>query len=76
MDDKERIEKMLKVEDLYAKALAEGIPELKYFDLSSEELLDEKIEALTQICKGKPIGEIPDFHKILEKLPTEGLWDL
>ena len=38
MNEQEKAEKMLKVEDLYAAVF--GIPELKYFDLSSEELLD------------------------------------
>lgn len=74
MDEKERIEKMLKVEELYAAVF--GIPELKYFDISSEELLDEKIEVLTQLKEGKQIGEIPNFYSILEKLPKKGIWDL
>lgn len=74
MNEQEKIEKMLKVEDLYA--VVYGIPELKYFDLSSEELLDEKIEVLTQLKKGKKIGEIPNFYGVLEKLPKEGKWDL
>jgi hypothetical protein len=74
VNEQEKIEKMLKVEDLYAAVY--GIPELKYFDLSSEELLDEKIEVLTQLKKGKEIGEIPNFYDVLEKLPKEGKWDL
>ena len=74
MSEKEKMEKMLKVEDLYTEVF--GIPELKYFDLSSEELLDEKIEVLTALKEGKQIGEIPDFYKVLEKLPKEGIWDL
>ena len=47
----EETEKMLKIEDLYATVF--GIPELKFFDLSSEELLMKKIEVLTQLKKGK-----------------------
>lgn len=74
MNEQEKTEKMLKIEDLYAEVF--GIPELKYFDLSSEELLDEKIEVLTQLKKGKEIGEIPNFYDVLEKLPKEGKWDL
>lgn len=73
MDEKTKIEKMLKVEELYAEVF--GIPELKYFDLSSEELLDEKIEVFTQLKKGVPIGDIPNFYDILEDLP-DGKWDL
>ena len=37
MNEQEKAEKMLKVEDLYAAVF--GIPELKYFDLSSDCLL-------------------------------------
>ena len=74
MHEKEKIEKMLKVEELYTEVF--GIPELKYFDLSSEDLLDEKIEVLTQLKKGKKIGEIPNFYEVLEKLPKDGIWDL
>lgn len=73
MGEKEKIEKMLKVEELYAAVF--GIPELKYFDINSEELLDEKIAVLSQLKEGKQIGEISDFYKILEKLPKEGIWD-
>lgn len=74
MSEKGKMEKMLKVEDLYAEVY--GIPELKYFDLESEELLDEKIDVLTALKKGKQIGDIPNFYKVLEKLPKEGIWDL
>lgn len=74
MSEQEKREKMLKIEDLYASVF--GIPELKFFDLNSEELLDEKIGVLTQLKKGKQIGDIPDFYKVLEKMPKEGIWDL
>ena len=74
MSEQEKREKMLKIEDLYASVF--GIPELKFFVLNSEELLDEKIEVLTQLKKGKQIGDIPDFYKVLEKMPKEGIWDL
>lgn len=74
MSEKEKREKMLKVEDLYVEVY--GIPELKYFDLESEELLDEKIRVLTALKEGKRIKDIPDFYKVLEKLPKEGIWDL
>ena len=51
-----------------------GIPEMKYFNLESNELLDEKIEVLTQIKDGKQIKDIPNFYKVLEDLP-EDMWD-
>lgn len=53
-----------------------GIPEMVYFDVDSEELLDEKIEVLEQIKDGKKIQDIPHFYEVLEKLPGKGsLWD-
>lgn len=70
MDEKQ--EKLLKVADLLAYSF--GIPEMKYFNVESEELLDEKIEVLTQIKEGKSIEEIPNFYKVLEDLP-EDMWD-
>ena len=59
--------------DLLSYAI--GIPEMKYFNLDSEELLDEKIEVLTQIKEGKTIAEIPNFYKVLEDLPEDDMWD-
>ena len=48
----------------------------KFFDLESDKLLDEKIEVLTALKKGKTIAEIPDFYKVLELLPEKGeMWD-
>ena len=49
--------------------------EMKYFNLDSDELLDEKIEVLTQIKEGKTIAEIPNFYKVLEDLPEDDMWD-
>ena len=69
----EKQEKLLKVLDLLAYAF--GIPEMKYFNVESEELLDEKIEVLTQIKEGKSIEEIPNFYKVLEDLPEDDMWD-
>lgn len=57
-------EKKIQIMDLLSYAI--GIPEMKYFNLDSDELLDEKIEVLTQIKEGKTIAEIPNFYKVLE----------
>lgn len=68
-------EKKLKIIDLLAYAV--GIPEIKYFNLESDELLDEKVEVLEQIKEGKTIGEIPKFYEVLEDLPKDGtMWEL
>lgn len=47
----------------------------KFFDIESDEMLDDKIEVLTALSEGKRISEIPKFYKILELMPTEGIWD-
>lgn len=72
MSEKEKQEKLLKVAELLAYSF--GVPEMKYFNVESEELLDEKIEVLTQIKEGKSIEEIPNFYKVLEDLP-DGIYD-
>jgi hypothetical protein len=80
-------EKKIQIMDLLSYAI--GIPEMKYFNLDSDinvksaqgvivqadELLDEKIEVLTQIKEGKTIAEIPNFYKVLEDLPEDDMWD-
>ena len=66
-------EKKMQIMDLFSYAI--GVPEMKYFNLDSDELLDEKIEVLTQIKEGKTIAEIPNFYKVLEDLPKDDLWD-
>lgn len=66
-------EKKIQITDLLSYAI--GIPEMKYFNLDSDELLDEKIEVLTQIKEGKTIAEIPNFYKVLEDLPEDDMWD-
>lgn len=73
MSEKEKMEKFLKVAELFAYSF--DIPEMKYFNLESEELLDEKIEVLTKIKEGKSIEDIPNFYAVLENLPKEGIWD-
>lgn len=66
-------EKKIQIMGLLSYAI--GIPEMKYFNLDSDELLDEKIEVLTQIKEGKTIAEIPNFYKVLEDLPENDMWD-
>lgn len=66
-------EKKIQIMDLLSYAIS--IPEMKYFNLDSDELLDEKVEVLTQIKEGKTIEEIPNFYKVLEDLPEDDMWD-
>ncbi len=50
----------------------------RFFDYDSEEMLDEKIAVLTALAEGKPPRDIPDYERVLEKLPTDpdDMWDL
>ena len=51
-------------------------PEMRFFDLESNEMLDEKVEVLEALKAGKTIAEIPNFYAVLELLPDEGqMWD-
>ena len=48
---------------------------LRYFDIDSDKLLDEKIKVLTDLKSGKQIEDIPNYYDIFELLPKEGIWD-
>jgi hypothetical protein len=80
MDDRE---KHLQIDKLYIDVSGNEYL-LKFMDLESDRLLDEKIEVLTQLKEGKTIEEIPNFYDILENYPqdnidgdkvTRTLWD-
>lgn len=45
---------------------------VQFFDMDSEELLDEKIAVRDALKAGTPIDEIPDFYTILENYPHDG----
>jgi len=47
---------------------------LEFFDIESDEMLDEKIEILQRCVNGENIMEI-GLH-ILEKMPQDGIWDM
>lgn len=48
----------------------------RFFDLDSEELLDEKIEVLKALIDGKPPESITNYYKVLELMPKDQHWDL
>lgn len=79
MAERELIEKGVRVRQLFSEV--EFPPMLsQFFDLDSDKLLDEKIEALTALKEGKQIADIPNFYDILELYPkwedgTETHWD-
>lgn len=71
MTERELIEKSVKVHQLFIEV--EFPPMLsQFFDLDSDELLDEKIEVLTALKDGKQIADIPNFYDILELYPKGG----
>ena len=47
----------------------------RFFDLDSENLLDEKIEVLTALKNGKKPEEIPKYYASLEKFTPDQHWD-
>jgi len=47
----------------------------RFFDLDSENLLDEKIEVLTALKNGKKPEEIPKYYTILENFTPDQHWD-
>ena len=47
----------------------------RFFDLDSENLLDEKIEVLTALKNAKKPEEIPKYYAILEKFTPDQHWD-
>lgn len=47
----------------------------RFFDLDSENLLDEKIEVLTALKNGKKPEEISKYYAILEKFTPDQHWD-
>ena len=49
-------------------------PALQFFDIDSNEMLDEKIEIMQRCANGENIMEI-GLH-ILEKMPESGIWDM
>lgn len=79
MTERELIEKSVKVHQLFFEV--EFPPMLsQFFDLDSDELLDEKIEVLTALKNGKQIADILNFYDILELYPkgddrTSTHWD-
>ena len=70
--------KKIKIFELLSKVYD---PLLCFFNVDSDEMLDLKIEVLTDLKNGKTISEIPKFYEILELYPEEKdrevvLWDL
>lgn len=50
---------------------------LKFFDIESEELFDDKIKVIEALISGKRPSEIPKYYEVLELYPGDDvLWDM
>lgn len=67
------IEKHIKIHELLLNV--DDMLVSKFFDLESEELLDEKIDVLTKLSKGIPPKDIENYYKVLELYPKNEIWD-
>lgn len=65
------IDKKLKIIELLTQL---DEPLLRFFDTDSDNMLDDKLEVLTDLLNGKVISEIPKFYDILELYPND-MWD-
>jgi hypothetical protein len=68
----ELIMKKEEIRELLAEVF---LPVLQFFDRDSSQMLDEKIEVLKALKSGKTIEEIPNFYRVLELMPKDGMWD-
>lgn len=48
----------------------------QFFDTDSEKLLDEKIEVLEALVRGKAPADISAYYSILELMPENQHWDI
>lgn len=48
----------------------------RFFDMNSEELLDEKIQVLKALVDGTPPTDIPNYYDVLELMPKDQHWDI
>ncbi len=65
--------KKLKVLDLLFEVNDDVVRQ--FFDVDSEEMLDEKIEVLTALKNGAVPADIPKYYDVLEFFPKNQMWD-
>lgn len=65
-------EKKDKILDLYTELVKSGDNVIRdFFDLSSDKMLDKKIDVLTKLKNGVKPSDIPDFYEVLEEYPGD-----
>ena len=69
-------EKLVKIRELLFEV--DDLLFHNFFDVDSEELLDEKIEVLTKLKNGITPDKIDNYYKILKLYPKDKnqIWDL
>ena len=69
-------EKLVKIRELLFEV--DDLLVHNFFDVDSEELLDEKIEVLTKLKNGITPDKIDNYYKILKLYPKDEnqIWDL
>ena len=84
MIDEEKAKLIEKQEAIYEKkakirSLLDEVDDYliqKFFDIESDELLDLKIEVLSELAKGIPPKDIKNYYRILELYPKDNqIWD-
>ena len=73
MTEREVIEKRAQIMDLLFEVDCYEVSQ--FFDVDSDDMLDEKIEVLTALKEGSTIEEIPNFYDVLELYPKNDMWD-
>ena len=67
----ENLDKMNKIMELWTEVSFNNNLVRDFFDLSSDKMLDKKIEVLTALKNGKAPSDIPHFYEVLEEYPQE-----
>lgn len=73
MTERELIEKRAKIMDLLFEVDCYEVDQ--FFDVDSDDMLDDKIEVLTALKDGENIADIPKFYDVLELYPKKDMWD-
>lgn len=74
--NKEDISKHIQIDLLFFRVSDPMV--LKFFDIDSDAMLDEKIEVLKALAAGAAPGDIPNYYDVLELYPKDSdmPWDL
>ena len=74
--DIENVKKRQYLLEMYADIDDDNFIE-RFFDFSSDKMLDKKIKVFEDLKAGKPVRDTPEYYEILELYPKDDdlLWD-